>query len=80
MVAGTRTQESEGRERRWKETSAEGCGSLVKGGHRGATRKEVGTKRTFSHLSLVSKCAQTDFRQAELLLIMDLAGNISRLI
>lgn len=36
-------------------------------------------QRTFSHLSLVSKYAQTDFRRAELLLIMDLAGNISRL-
>lgn len=43
VVAGTRTQESEGRERRRKETSAEGCGALVKGGHWGATRKEVGT-------------------------------------
>ena len=43
VVAGTRTQESEGRERRRKETNAEGCGALVKGGHWGATRKEVGT-------------------------------------
>ena len=78
-MAGTRTQESEGREGRWKETSAEGCGSLVKGGHWGLRERRWEQQRTFSHLSLVSKYAQTDFRRAELLLIIHLAGNISQL-
>ena len=45
VVAGTRTQESEGRERRWKENSAEGCGALVKGGHWAGYKKRGGNNK-----------------------------------
>ena len=46
-----------------------------------ATRKEMGTiKEIFPPiLSLVSKCVQVDFRQAEFLLIIDLASKTSGL-
>lgn len=45
VVAGTRTQESEGRERRWEESSAEGCGALVKGGHWAGYKKRGGNNK-----------------------------------